>query len=328
MPPPYRTTTASRERNRVHAQKTRLRKKEQMQLLQSRASVLKEEQVRLKQIINEKSTANILIRLFAEGASANADVTSCDSEDPQVEELLRRPLDDIPDASKIPELPALILPGQHASKKMKASAHQQTLESNLGSGELPIDGIDYELLGRDRMQCTPEELDLIRRERNRMHAKRTRDRKRIFTEKLAELCRELEEQNTLLHTHLMKIDPEYEFQSSQPSASTTSSLSGSSQSSPEMQPSHSDLDDMPTMRLNAANVVKAKVHQVSYSSTKTSKRIKHTDGLCDHEHMILTLLKAAEQELHEVSDGGSSAYDDEVHAPSKRQRILASLTVS
>ncbi len=195
MPREFRTTVASRERNRVHAQKTRQRKKEQMQILQKRATELKDEQIRLKLVIREKSTATILVHLLAEGCSSD----SVDQDDPAVEALLRRSLEDIPDPSKIPELPALILPGQHASKKMKANV------------QLPNDGIDYELLSRDRSTCTPEELDKIRRERNRMHAKRTRDRKRLFVEKLAEMCRSLEDENLLLHTHLQKLDPTHTF---------------------------------------------------------------------------------------------------------------------
>ena len=47
------------------------------------------------------------------------------------------------------------------------------------NGKFPDDGIDYALLSRDRNKCTQAELDQIRRERNRMHAKRTRDRKKV-----------------------------------------------------------------------------------------------------------------------------------------------------
>ena len=161
-----------------------------MQSLQTRADGLKAEQIRLKQTINEKVTASILLGLFSK------DSKSENSEDPKIEELLRRPVDEIPDASKLPELPALILPGQHNSKKHKAS------EAIATDNELPNDGIDYELLGKDRSKCTPAELDQIRRERNRMHAKRTRDRKRLFMEEMAEMCNTLEEENVLLQRHL------------------------------------------------------------------------------------------------------------------------------
>jgi len=189
----YQSSSFSRERNRIHARKTRLRKKEQMQNLQKRSGELKQEQIRLKQSINEKATASILVGLFSKESSSDQ------VEDPRIEELLRRPIDEIPDASKLPELPALILPGQHNSKKHKSS------EALTTERELPNDGIDYELLGKDRSKCTPAELDKIRRERNRMHAKRTRDRKRLFMEEMAVMCSKLEEENKLLYNHLAGI---------------------------------------------------------------------------------------------------------------------------
>jgi hypothetical protein len=188
----YQTSALSRERNRVHARKTRQRKKEQMQVLQNRADELKQEQVRLKQTINEKNTASILVGLFSSEDSNNDQRV----EDPLIEALLRRPADEIPDAAKLPELPALILPGQHNSKKHKVS-HEDASQQ-----ELPNDGIDYDLLGKDRSKCSPTELDQIRRERNRMHAKRTRDRKRLFMDEMADMCKKLGEENKLLQGHL------------------------------------------------------------------------------------------------------------------------------
>ena len=187
----YRTSAFSRERNRMHARKTRQRKKEHMQKLQNRADKLKLEQIRLRQAINEKNTASILVGLFQSENSIDENVI-----DPRVDALLKRKVEDIPDASKIPELPALILPGQHSNKKKSEEIddHQE-----MNSEE---DGIDYELLGKDRAACSPAELDKIRRERNRMHAKRTRDRKRIFMEEMEVMIRQLEEENALLQDHV------------------------------------------------------------------------------------------------------------------------------
>lgn len=206
MPREYRTSLSSRERNRMHARKTRQRKKEHIALLQNRADTLKQEQLSLKQVINEKNTASILVGLFATDDKKEA------TTDPKIEELLLRPVDDIPDASKVPELPALILPGQHKAKKGKnGTCEEPTTDLTKPlQHELPDDGIDYELLGKDRSQCTPEELDKIRRERNRMHAKRTRDRKRIFMEEMEAIIKKLEEENELLKGHLVSLggDPD------------------------------------------------------------------------------------------------------------------------
>jgi len=185
----------SRERNRIHARKTRQRKKEQLQSLQNKAEQLKGEQITLKLSINEKNTANILCCLF----SNNQGLQSSSADDPRVEALLTRPEEEIPDPSKLPALQPLILPSgaQHSKRNSSDASRIQ---------QLPNDGIDYELLGKDRSKCTPAELDQIRRERNRMHAKRTRDRKRLFMEEMAEMCKVLEGENRILRQHLDELN--------------------------------------------------------------------------------------------------------------------------
>jgi len=53
----------NRERNKEHARKTRVRKKEQLQALKARVNELEEEGRRLKQSIQECSVASILLGL-------------------------------------------------------------------------------------------------------------------------------------------------------------------------------------------------------------------------------------------------------------------------
>lgn len=113
--------------------------------------------------------------------------------------MLKRSSDEIPDASKIPELPALILPGQHSNKRKAQEGGVDVVQ------EYPDDGIDYKLLSKDRSACSQEELDRIRRERNRMHAKRTRDRKRIFMEAMEAMIKQLAKENMMLLCHLERI---------------------------------------------------------------------------------------------------------------------------
>jgi Basic region leucine zipper len=220
-----------------------------------------------------------------------------------VENVLRRPQEEIPDVSAIPELPALILPGQHASKRVRAN--MQHVAENTNSDALVVDGIDFELLGRDRSQCTADELDLIRRERNRMHAKRTRDRKRIFTEKLAEICRQLEEENTMLHLHLQKIDPEYHYDPPPPLNKTTPQ--SSTQSSPMLQPIARNLGSISSLSL------------ISQGSSEVSNN-DPTNTIND-DQMIYSLLKAAEREFHQISDTAVKD-EDESSSSSKRQCVL------
>lgn len=191
---------ASRERNKMHARKTRQRKKEHMTQLENRVQSLKQRQANIKLLIKEKNTANILLGMFCNSGSGS-ETESPNAVDPKVDCLLKRKAEDIPDSSKIPDLPALILPGHH-NKRRKLEAG--TNGSN-AKQEYPNDGIDYELLGKDRTSCTTEELDKIRKERNRMHAKRTRDRKRIFMEEMEKITKQLERENELLEQHLSDI---------------------------------------------------------------------------------------------------------------------------
>jgi len=205
----YRTSVFSRERNRMHARKTRQRKKEHMQKLQNRADELKLEQIRIKQAINEKNTATILLGLFQTGDGDGTENNGGGlAIDPEVEALLKRSAEEIPDATKIPELPALILPGQHNGKRKSSDGEGDGDRECLSNcpEELQEDGIDYALLGKDRSSCTPAELDQIRRERNRMHAKRTRDRKRIFMEEMEVMIKQLEDDNSLLQGHMNKLN--------------------------------------------------------------------------------------------------------------------------
>ena len=64
----------NRERNREHARKTRVRKKEQLQALKTRVNELEEEGRRLKQNIQECSVASILLGLSSGSASATGGV--------------------------------------------------------------------------------------------------------------------------------------------------------------------------------------------------------------------------------------------------------------
>ena len=202
--------TFSRERNKMHARKTRQRKKEQMKTLEAKVDLLKSRQIELKRLIDEKNTANILVELHS-----NSDDTN--STDPKVEALLKRSHEEIPDASRVPELPALILPGQHTNRRGKTNVVT----------EYPDDGIDYELLAKDRATCSQDELDKIRRERNRMHAKRTRDRKRIFVEEMEKIIAQLEAENLVLETHLESITDGVSSLGSHDAGSDTPSLGAS-----------------------------------------------------------------------------------------------------
>jgi len=182
----------SRERNKVHARRTRQRKKEHMQVLVTKAADLKQKQISLKSVINEKNTANILLAMFSPDSSSDSKDAN---KDLRIENLLKRSNKEIPDASQITELPALVLPGHNNYRKKEISCIP-------GGSNYPNDGIDYELLTKDRSKCTTFELDKIRKERNRMHAKRTRDRKKRFMDEMEKIIQKLESENDLLSKRL------------------------------------------------------------------------------------------------------------------------------
>jgi len=229
---PHERLERSRERNKIHARKTRQRKKEHMQVLEKKAVDLKENQIKLKLLINEKNTVSILIAMLSPKVTPNLEKTAKDC---RIEDLLKRPTECIPEASKIPELPALLLPGHHNNRKREYSSVYYNKPVADGH-ELPCDGIDYDLLARDRSKCTSTELDKIRRERNRMHAKRTRDRKRRFMDEMDRIIGQLENENELLCDHLRILSEKH----LRPSGDATPSLA-----SPKLESCYSATDAPP-----------------------------------------------------------------------------------
>ena len=223
-----------------------------------RAEELKLEQVRLKQMINDRKTANILLDICGPpvksteapesngGAGAGATSVSPGPQvpvDKDIECILRRPNDEIPDGKKIMQETAAMVPchkakairsmndpnapvpdasgdgGENDGEDLaparfsldadtpnKASSSHLTL-----NGKFPDDGIDYALLSKDRNTCTPQELDRIRKERNRMHAKRTRDRKKIFVEEMLNMIKVLDDENLKLRAFIQQYYPENTF---------------------------------------------------------------------------------------------------------------------
>uniref|UniRef100_A0A6U4EDR0 BZIP domain-containing protein n=2 Tax=Phaeomonas parva TaxID=124430 RepID=A0A6U4EDR0_9STRA len=161
----------------MHARKTRQRKKQQMKELQARIDKLKHEGTLLRQHIFDRYTANVLLVM-----SGKADR----SETSQLSKL-----EEVMDREGINCLLGA------------ASALQPRLEMT-ADGKLketaPDEDKDYK--PRRRGKYTPEERDRVRRERNRMHAKRTRDRKKLFLEESENLIFKMEEENVQMRRYL------------------------------------------------------------------------------------------------------------------------------
>mmetsp|Transcript_9510 Transcript_9510/g.12465 ORF Transcript_9510/g.12465 Transcript_9510/m.12465 type:complete len:350 (+) Transcript_9510:242-1291(+) len=154
----------SRERNRLHAKKTRERKKMQMQALQLRIKQLQKEEDNLRRMLEERDTAQALLCMSGKSSPSSNE--------------------DHPEIKYNDNLEAVLLELQ----KLDGFAALDTAE-----GEDP-DGMPK----KSKAKLSVQERQRIRRERNRMHAKRTRDRKKLFFEASALIIQRMEIENTKL----------------------------------------------------------------------------------------------------------------------------------
>ncbi len=157
-----------RERNRKHARNTRERKKMQMDALQRRIQELTEEKYTLTSA-NEVSVASILISLTGQD-SANFDKESNDllfANSPR--KNTSHPRDEM--------------------NKTIEKIHSHVAAMLIDNDEFDV---NHALLRCDRSTCTTVELEKIRRERNRMHAKKTRLRKKKMLQEMEAIVMALE----------------------------------------------------------------------------------------------------------------------------------------
>lgn len=189
----------SRERNREHARRTRLRKKAQLEALQSRVRDLETEKKALKQKIEECSIASILINL----ADTNQDEPQ--SSPDETTSLLD---DTIQKQNKNQGATDAKIHLLTAGKRKRFASVDTSEESRAPQAlKLQIDG-QTRIIGPKshinwksgvysdesgvQRQLTSEQLEGLRRERNRMHAKMTRDRKKNFIATIEKTIDELE----------------------------------------------------------------------------------------------------------------------------------------
>mmetsp|Transcript_63577 Transcript_63577/g.94349 ORF Transcript_63577/g.94349 Transcript_63577/m.94349 type:complete len:327 (+) Transcript_63577:115-1095(+) len=194
----------SRERNREHARKTRLRKKAQLQGLQSRVKELQAEGQVLRQSVEQCSIASILLGLSSGDQSAlSADIADLDSADRK-------------DDKSVSILDAIRGKRKRFLSEDMMEQFPQTMTLHIkgkaaviggpGSGKTHINwksGVYVDQSGVQK-QLTPEELEDLRRERNRMHAKMTRDRKKVFISSVEKAIAKLEGENQRLRDLLLK----------------------------------------------------------------------------------------------------------------------------
>jgi len=173
----------SRERNREHARRTRLRKKSQLQELQHKIKDLEAERKVLKQSVEECSIASILLNLSGNGL------------DKAQSEGLSQALSSQESTTN----------GQPPKKRKRSASESSDLVITIngkqttirGNGKTHVNWKTGIYTNEDGAQITltVEELEALRRERNRRHAKMTRDRKKMFLSSIKDSIAKMEEEN-------------------------------------------------------------------------------------------------------------------------------------
>lgn len=174
----------SRERNREHAKNTRIRKKNHVDTMVSRLDELRCEGHRLQQMLDERNTASILLKLGASGPIE----FDYEYQFPTEQELFKEDLvETLRNSvySEVTNFPGDLPPERTSSPQLSQD------DSSFDSFEYKF-GFDHE--------------NDLRKQRNRMHAKLSRDRRKLFAEKLSDAVQRLETQNSILSKRLDSYD--------------------------------------------------------------------------------------------------------------------------
>ena len=173
-----------------------------MQTLQSRVAELQEEGRRLEEAFKDCSTANILLGLNNPAMARTVSDLFKSREDASLREAMS---DNVSEGDH--EGSPRVRPVSPSSSKSSlddpdlersASALQQIATDDEPVTSKPTihwkSGYALDARG-SRKDLSPAELDKMRRERNRLHAKMTRDRKKVYIETLTRAVTDLEDEN-------------------------------------------------------------------------------------------------------------------------------------
>eukprot|EP01041_Mallomonas_annulata_P002836 gene2836-5577_t len=166
-----------RERNRFHARNTRERKKNQVEMMMARINRLNQERAVLSAQVVDTTVADILMTLSSRDDKTNENSLSDGNTDTNTESVV----DGSDEFQKNNELKSLDQICQHVMNEL-VDDEKDDIKA------------DLELLNKDKSACTSQELDAVRRERNRLHAKKTRLRKKIMLAEMETNLRKLEDE--------------------------------------------------------------------------------------------------------------------------------------
>ena len=276
----------SRERNREHAKRTRLRKKALIEGMKGKLLELQKDAAKLQQLFEESNTANILLCLSTKSDPSHLDAIKrsasdvslysatdellkqsdyCKSDNPSfvrgniieqlrsrvraeaAQQLLVNAARSKPHGSNVTSTPkslsvptttplGLQMPGLTSdynvhsigSDSLEIDFNSTVDSSNLMADKLPMDLDDVEsddgeefetmqpvaegvvnwkngtmvLAEGSVRKLSPKEIEMYRKERNRIHAKLTRDRKKLFTSRMQQMINSLERQNNSMRSRL------------------------------------------------------------------------------------------------------------------------------
>lgn len=165
---PAEQLSRKRERNKVHAKKTRERKRQQTVILQNRINELKDEGDKLRQLVDDRYMASSLLGLSNNNGSDAVQIK-------ESSEICRNYYVDVAMGEN-----GLLNEGKKETK---------TVRRTNKTGE----------------KYTVEEKERRRRERNRMHARRTREKTRNSFELRGTIIGEMTEEIRLLRTYLVSL---------------------------------------------------------------------------------------------------------------------------
>lgn len=211
-----RRMARSRERNREHARRTRRRKKAQLEALQSKVQSLQTKNKSLKQSLEECRIASILVGFsVSDGDDRDGMIQSLLDEANEIEgkEIFKRLVGGkrtrfVSDASDIANagITTSVVSGNSVSVPLKIEINGQTTVIG-GDGKSHLNwktGV-YTNENGVRSLLTNQQLEYLRRERNRMHAKMTRDRKKSFIAAIEKTIEELESSNERMNAVLTEV---------------------------------------------------------------------------------------------------------------------------
>jgi hypothetical protein len=226
----------NRERNKSHAKRARERKKNHISALKNRIGDLEDESMTLRAKVDARYTANVLLGLSNISGGSLFTLSSTEKEKGnggfiKSSSSVCRDLDKLTEKHRkeilsqqqeIEDNQNSLLQQctiqQEIRKKIELQMSETAAEQN-EAFSAQLNGVEDAVLGsgfsgsgkngkngNGRGKYTPQERESIRRERNRIHAKKTRDKKKIFLESSEKIICSLEQDVHTLREYLVEFN--------------------------------------------------------------------------------------------------------------------------